>query len=64
MSSTTRYALIAVALVILGFAAFAVNANYTNQGERTGTEQLSAEEVVDLEVEAAAQFKASGGKYE
>lgn len=49
--------------MVLAIAAYALNTNYTAQSERTGSEQLTAEEVVDLEVEAAAQYEASGGKY-
>lgn len=63
MTTAARYALIGGVLVVLAVAACALNANYKNQGNRTSAEQLTAEEVVDLEVQAAAQFEAEGGKH-
>ncbi len=59
MTKTTQYILTAAAIVILILAVFVVKSN----SQRSGTEQLTAEQVVDAEVEAAAQFEAAGGKY-
>jgi hypothetical protein len=65
MTSTSRYALIAGIIVVLAIAAYVLNSNYGSQADsaRTGTERLTAEQVVDAEVEAAAQFEAAGGEY-
>lgn len=58
MTSTTRYILIGVGIVILAVAAYTVRDN-----SRTGTEAMTAEQVVDLEVAAQQEFEANGGKY-
>lgn len=59
MTSPTRYGLIIVLVAILSAAYYTIRQNHA----RTGTEQLSAEEVVDAEVAAQKEYEASGGKY-
>lgn len=60
MTTTTRYSLIIVAVVILAVAAYTVKSNST----RTETERMTAEQVVDLEVAAQKEYEANGGKYQ
>ena len=68
MTTATRYALIIGVIVALGLAALTLN-YYSHQPEerqeqeRVGTEKLDAADVVDLEVQAEADYKASGGNY-
>ena len=59
MTSATRYGLIIVTIALLAAAAYTVRQNHA----RTGTEQLSAEEVVDAELAAQKEFEANGGSY-
>lgn len=53
-------ALVALAIGVYAYGAF-VEKDATQ--ERTGTEQLTAEQVVDLEVQAEAEYEANGGTY-
>lgn len=48
---------------IVVVAIFVYSGVGTNSAERTGTETLTAEQVVDLEVQAQQEYEASGGTY-
>lgn len=61
---TQRIALIILGiLVVLGIFVYAIGTRDDAESVRTGTENQTAEQVVDAEVQAQLEYEAAGGTY-